>query len=189
MAVSTKHAEGLVASEDVYFGAEVLTFRKKLLPRPTLQTEVSDPSCKLILSLSVVSVSTTAFSQLSPSSNRTSSDKYGDGGRHKRDTVRTHDMTCHTAVLLRNENLASSLCLVSEEVAVPRITHVSSSIFIISSYLKRFIKVYRKYVTFECLSVVTIHAVSCATKISPPPPPVAVSACQTVPQNEHINYN
>jgi len=51
MAVSNKHAVGLAACEDVYFGAEVLTFRRKLLPRSTLQTEVSGSSCKLILSL------------------------------------------------------------------------------------------------------------------------------------------
>jgi hypothetical protein len=50
MAVSTEHAVGLVACEDEYFGAEILTFRRKLLPRPTLQNEVSGSSCKIILS-------------------------------------------------------------------------------------------------------------------------------------------
>jgi len=48
MAVSTEHAVGLVACEDVYFGTEVLTFRWKLLPRSTLKNEVSGSSCKLI---------------------------------------------------------------------------------------------------------------------------------------------
>jgi hypothetical protein len=51
MAVSIKHAVGLVGCEDVYFGAEVLTFQRKLLPRSTMQTEISGSSCKLILTL------------------------------------------------------------------------------------------------------------------------------------------
>jgi len=51
MAVSTTHGVSLVACEDVYSGEEVLTFRKKLLPRSTLQTKVSGSSCKLIFSL------------------------------------------------------------------------------------------------------------------------------------------
>jgi hypothetical protein len=68
---------------------EVMTFRRKLLPRSTLKTDVSGSSGTSLLSHVplLLSLRMTVLSHTNPSSNRSSPNNCGAPGHHKRDTT------------------------------------------------------------------------------------------------------